>query len=110
MNGPAWVSGEHGGALQFNGQNQWADTGTSVFDTTGDYTVAAWVKLDHLGSFATAVSQDGDFGESEFFLQYSGADNRFAMSTGTAGRSPPSCRRPASGTTSQASGTVPATW
>ena len=37
---------------------------------------AAWVKLDSLGGFATAVSQDGPT-NSAFFLQYSGADNRF---------------------------------
>ncbi|BCB73720.1 hypothetical protein Pflav_001300 [Phytohabitans flavus] len=37
------------------------------------------MRLDSLGGFATAVSQDGD-SHSAFFLQYSGADNRFAFS------------------------------
>jgi hypothetical protein len=37
------------------------------------------VRLDSLGGFATAVSQDGPQA-SGFFLQYSGADNRFAFS------------------------------
>jgi hypothetical protein len=55
------------------------DTGASVLDVTGNYSVAAWVKLDSLGGFATAVSQDGP-SNSAFFLQYSGADNRFAFS------------------------------
>jgi hypothetical protein len=79
VNGPAWTAGHSGSALQFNGSNQYADTGAAILDTTGNYSVSAWVKLDKLGSFATAVSQDGD-SNSAFFLQYSGADNRFAFS------------------------------
>jgi Concanavalin A-like lectin/glucanases superfamily/Glycosyl hydrolases family 2, sugar binding domain/Glycosyl hydrolases family 2/Glycosyl hydrolases family 2, TIM barrel domain len=79
VNGPTWTTGHSGSALQFNGSNQYADTGAAILDTTGNYSVSAWVKLDRLGSFATAVSQDGDT-NSAFFLQYSGADNRFAFS------------------------------
>ncbi|WP_225993163.1 LamG-like jellyroll fold domain-containing protein [Actinomadura rudentiformis] len=79
INDPTWTTGHSGSALQFNGTNQYADTGAAILDTTGNYTVAAWVKLDRLGSFATAVSQDGGT-NSAFFLQYSGADNRFAFS------------------------------
>jgi hypothetical protein len=79
VNAPAWTAGHSGSALQFNGSNQYADTGAAILDTTGNYSVSAWVKLDRLGSFATAVSQDGD-SNSAFFLQYSGADNRFAFS------------------------------
>jgi hypothetical protein len=84
LGGAAWTAGHSGSALQLSGDGQYADTGASILDTTGNYSVAAWVKLDSLGGFATAVSQDGA-GASGFFLQYSGADNRFAFST-TAGR------------------------
>lgn len=79
VNGPVWTTGTAGAALQFNGSNQSVDTGAAILDTTGNYTAAAWVKLDSLGGFATAVSQDGAT-NSAFFLQYSGADNRFAFS------------------------------
>lgn len=79
VNGPAWTAGHPGSALRFNGSDQYADTGAAILDTTGDYSVSAWVKLDRLGSFATAVSQDGDR-DSAFYLQYSGDDNRFAFS------------------------------
>jgi hypothetical protein len=75
----AWTEGHAGPGLQFNGSTSTVDTGASILDTTGNYTVAAWVKLDSLGGFATAVSQDGPV-NSAFFLQYSGADNRFAFS------------------------------
>ncbi|WP_346044204.1 LamG-like jellyroll fold domain-containing protein [Actinomadura chokoriensis] len=79
VNGPQWTTGHSGSALQFNGSNQFVDTGAAILDTAGGYSVSAWVKLDRLGSFATAVSQDGP-ANSAFFLQYSGADNRFAFS------------------------------
>ncbi|WP_043722205.1 LamG domain-containing protein [Kutzneria sp. 744] len=78
-----WTPGHSGQALEFNGVNQWADTNASILDTTTDYSVAAWVRLDQLGRFATAVSQDRSDGVSEFFLQYSAQDNRFAFSTPT---------------------------
>lgn len=79
VGGPQWTTGHDGPGLQFNGSDQFADTGAAILDTEGSYSVSAWVKLDRLGSFATAVSQDGP-SNSAFFLQYSGADNRFAFS------------------------------
>jgi hypothetical protein len=79
VNSPTWTAGTSGNALQFNG-NSYVDTGASLVDTkNANYTVAAWVKLDSLGGYATAVSQDG-VANSGYFLQYSGADNRFAFS------------------------------
>jgi hypothetical protein len=78
--GPAWVPGESGTALQFNGTSQYGQASGPVVDTTGNFSVAAWVKLDSTGHFATAVSQDGS-SASAFFLQYSAADNRWAFST-----------------------------
>jgi hypothetical protein len=52
-----------------------------VLDTTGNFTVGAWVRLDRTGGWATAVSQDGPV-SSGFYLQYSAADNKLAFSTG----------------------------
>jgi Concanavalin A-like lectin/glucanases superfamily/Glycosyl hydrolases family 2, sugar binding domain/Glycosyl hydrolases family 2 len=78
VNSPTWTDGREGSGLQFAG-NSFVDTGSALTDTTGNYSVAAWVKLDSLGGFATAVSQDGN-SNSGYFLQYSGADNRFAFS------------------------------
>jgi hypothetical protein len=81
VNGPTLVAGRTGNALRFNGSNQYVDTGASILDTTGDYSVSAWVEIDHPGdNFETAVSQDGDSGHSEFYLQYSGNDHVFAFS------------------------------
>lgn len=79
-NGPTWVPGHAGSALQFNGGNQYVDVGRTVLDTTGNYTASAWVKLDDAsGAFQTVVSQDAA-SNSAFYLQYSGSDRRFAFS------------------------------
>ncbi|WP_307796981.1 LamG-like jellyroll fold domain-containing protein [Actinomadura barringtoniae] len=79
VNGPQWTTGHNAGGLQFNGSDQYADAGAAILDTTGNYSVSAWVKLDKLRSFGTAVSQDGT-NNSAFYLQYSGPDDRFAFS------------------------------
>src|SRR5690606_29413615 len=71
--------GHSGNALEFNGFDQFVDLGAPVLDTTGGYSAAAWVRLDDLDGFATAVSQDGP-SDSAFYLQYSDADDRFAFS------------------------------
>ncbi|MFE7215521.1 LamG-like jellyroll fold domain-containing protein [Streptomyces sp. NPDC057611] len=78
--GATWTSGPNGGALQLDGKTGYVDAGAPVLDTEkGDYSVAAWVRLDDKGHFSTAVSIDGDR-SSVFYLQYSQADKRFAFS------------------------------
>ncbi|MGW3018911.1 LamG-like jellyroll fold domain-containing protein [Streptomyces longwoodensis] len=78
--GATWTTGPNGGAVQLDGSTGYVDAGASVLDTEkGDYSVAAWVRLDDKGHFSTAVSLDGDR-SSVFFLQYSQADKRFAFS------------------------------
>ncbi|WP_284292062.1 LamG-like jellyroll fold domain-containing protein [Luteimicrobium album] len=81
--GATWTAGRDAAActaLQLSGSGQAAQTNVPVLDTAGSFTASAWVRLDRLGSWATAVSQDGDV-SSGFYLQYSQADNRFAFST-----------------------------
>ena len=85
VGGAAWATGHSGSALSLNGSGQYADTGARLLDTTGNYSVSAWVKLNDSGdgtaggAFQTMVSQDGS-DHSAFFLQYSGADRRLAFS------------------------------
>lgn len=45
VGGPTWTSGHTGAALQFNGSTSYVDTNASILDTTGNYNVAAWVKI-----------------------------------------------------------------
>jgi hypothetical protein len=78
--GVTWTTGVSGSALKFDGQGQFARTDGPVLDTTGSYTVSAWVTLDALpGNYATAVSQDGRRQASPFYLQY--GQGAFAFST-----------------------------
>ncbi|MFK4086215.1 LamG-like jellyroll fold domain-containing protein [Kribbella sp. NPDC020789] len=79
VNGAAFGPGKNGQGVVLNGSNQYVDTGAALLDTSGNYTASAWVKLNKVDGFQTVVSQDGDR-DSAFFLQYSGADQRFAMS------------------------------
>ena len=80
VGGPGYVDAKNGQGVELNGSSQFLDTGAPVLDTASDYTASAWVKLDKAdGAFQTIVSQDGA-STSDFFLQYSGADQRFAMS------------------------------
>lgn len=74
-----WVPGVSTRALSLDGDGDFAETRGPVVDTTGDYTVSAWVTLDELpGNFATAVSQDGRQKENPFYLQY--GEGAFAFS------------------------------
>ncbi|MGW4944135.1 LamG-like jellyroll fold domain-containing protein [Actinoplanes sp. NPDC004185] len=80
VGGPGYVDAKKGQGVELNGSSQSIDTGAPVLNTASDYTASAWVKLDKAdGAFQTIVSQDGA-SVSDFFLQYSGADQRFAMS------------------------------
>ncbi|MEV6846900.1 LamG-like jellyroll fold domain-containing protein [Actinoplanes sp. NPDC051411] len=77
---PAFADGHNGQGVAFNGTSQYLDAGKPVLDTASDYSAAAWVKLDKAdGAFQTVISQDGP-SNSDFYLQYSGADQKFAMS------------------------------
>ncbi|GGX30730.1 LamG-like jellyroll fold domain-containing protein [Streptomyces chartreusis] len=78
--GTTWTPGVSGSALKFDGNGQHAETAGPVLDTTGSYSVSAWVRLDELpGNYATAVSQDTRRQASPFYLQY--GQGAFAFST-----------------------------
>ncbi|NLU66434.1 LamG domain-containing protein [Streptomyces sp. HNM0574] len=80
--GTKWADGPNGGALQLNGTDGSAEISSPVLDTAKkDYSVAARVRLtaENMNGFRTAVSVDGEKA-STFYLQYSGADKRFAFS------------------------------
>ncbi|MET7392420.1 LamG-like jellyroll fold domain-containing protein [Dactylosporangium sp. NPDC005572] len=80
VGGAAFVAGRNGNGVALDGGSQYIDIGKPLLNTASDYTAAAWVRLDKAdGAFQTVVSQDGPT-NSDFYLQYSGADQRFAMS------------------------------
>jgi hypothetical protein len=75
-----WTKGQHSTALQFDGSGDFAETAGPVLDTSGNFSVSAWVRLDRLDGWRTAVGQDGDV-QSAFFLQKTADTNRFSFST-----------------------------
>ena len=79
--GATFAPGLAGNALALNGNKQYAESaGTLIPTENTNYSVSAWVKLnDAGGAFQTVMSEDGD-ANSAFFLQYSGADKRWAFS------------------------------
>jgi hypothetical protein len=77
-NGPVWTVGKIGAGLSFNGSSTTLDIHQSVLNTAASFTVAAWVQPFDLGTWHTAVSQDGN-NVSGFYLQ-STPTGQFAFS------------------------------
>lgn len=77
--GADWTAGRTGTGLQLDGTRGYAATEGPVLDTAGSYTVAAWVRLDRIAGYMTAVSQDGA-SYSAFYLQYSADVGRYTFS------------------------------
>jgi hypothetical protein len=78
-----WCIPQYGSCAAFNGTNSDIVTSGPVLDTApgSSFTVAAVVDLTAIpanGASATVVSQDGTY-DSGFYLQYSGADQRWAF-------------------------------
>lgn len=76
--GAPGVPGRVQSGVGLNGSTDYAETSGSVIRTDKSFTVSAWVKLDSTKTWSTVVSQDGST-QSSFYLQYSLADNRWAM-------------------------------
>ena len=66
-NGPKWVGGKFGKALQFDGVNQYVDCGNDVsLDLTGDFTIVAWINFEnpkHAFDYAQVVARTDGGGQ-----------------------------------------------
>ena len=61
MTGNEWAEGKIGGALEFDGDNDYVDIGdNSVFDITGNITLAAWIKVDSFTKNYAIIVCKGD--------------------------------------------------
>jgi hypothetical protein len=82
-NGPVWVAGRIGGALDFDGTNDYVDCGNAaIFNITGQITLSLWVNTDTVaagthrsyllkGDTSYALKQ-GSPGNIEFFVYIGG--------------------------------------
>jgi arabinan endo-1,5-alpha-L-arabinosidase len=99
LDNASWTtSGHSGNGLHFNGSSSYND----VVNTGGSFTVSAWVKLDALTGYETAVSQEGSQ-VAGFYLQLQ-ASGKFAFNVPN-GDSPAASGRVALGTTIAQTGT-----
>ena len=74
----AWTAaGRTGAALRLTGGG-YVDIPAPAVDTSGDFTVSAWVKLNQLGGYQTFASVDGGV-ISGFFLQLRDDTGGFAL-------------------------------
>ena len=74
----AWTTGLQGpSALSVNGSS-FANTGATILDGSKSFSVSAWVKLNAISGFQTAVSIDGTT-ISNFFLGLRDDTRRFAF-------------------------------
>ncbi|WP_214409288.1 LamG-like jellyroll fold domain-containing protein [Sphaerisporangium fuscum] len=73
------VPGQSGTAMQLTGPGAYASTAGPVLDTTGNFAVAAWVKLPTTTTTdMTIVSQEG-VNQSGFYLKYRAANKKWAF-------------------------------
>ncbi|WP_157249931.1 LamG-like jellyroll fold domain-containing protein [Nonomuraea typhae] len=75
----AWTTGKTGAGLRLDGVSAYAETAAPVISTARNFTVAAWVKLTSANATSTALAQQGGFS-----LQYSKANDRWALTGGLA--------------------------
>ncbi|MFC8515451.1 LamG-like jellyroll fold domain-containing protein [Streptomyces sp. NPDC057257] len=78
--GASWTTGKFGaGAVSLSGaSNSWVDVPTTAVDTSGSYSVSAWVKPSSLTGNQTYASIDGS-SISPFYLQLSGGTFAFTV-------------------------------
>ncbi|PPK92408.1 concanavalin A-like lectin/glucanase superfamily protein [Kineococcus xinjiangensis] len=82
VSGATWVTGGRpGGALSFDGTNDWVHGPSSALDSSRSFTVSAWVYPTSLptSGHKNILSKHGA-DNSPFFLQYSGTPQRWQMS------------------------------
>jgi hypothetical protein len=77
LTGAGWGGGYGGPGLSLNGTSGQATT-DGLVTTSGSFSVSAWAAIADTTTFRTVASQDGT-NVSGFYLQYSAADNAWAM-------------------------------
>jgi hypothetical protein len=88
IGGPEWVDGLYGGALSFSGAGPFVDCGDAAADVTGDFTLAAWIKLgrgnrDQYLGIAGRLRYTGTVYEGFALVRHSGNVLRLWVGDGT---------------------------
>jgi len=84
LNGPTWVAGKNGLALDFDGSNDYINCGTGFLDGSSDFAVTAWIKTSSSGTEQVIAQQrnGGYFNQYMFLLTTAGKLNMRAYDGG----------------------------
>ena len=87
VNGPVWLpsTGRIGGALEFDGSNDYVDIGTMDIPAGTGMTIAMWVRLDASSGSARLISKATGAGEQDHYWMIStqfGTSVRFRLKAG----------------------------
>jgi len=76
VQGPTWTTGKVGGALSFDGVDDYVNVGNNaILQVSTDITVVAWVKFPTVSAVGIAVGKYGNSGESGWILLHTSAGN-----------------------------------
>jgi len=82
VNGPTWVAGKYGNAVNLDGSNDYVSLPTGIMSTLDRCTVAAWVKLDSNNTWNRIFDFGSGTSVNMFLTPNSGSTIRFAITIG----------------------------
>jgi beta-xylosidase len=85
VNGPTWVAGKSGNAVNIDGTNDYVSMPSGIFSTLNDFTIATWVKLDTSKTWYRIFDIGTGQNVYMFLTSSCGTSNvvRFAITTGS---------------------------
>ena len=84
VNGPTWVAGKSGNAVNLDGSNDYVSMPSGIVSTLNDFTIAAWVKQDALRQWSRIFDLGTGTTRNMFLTPSSGSTIRYAITTGGA--------------------------
>lgn len=83
--GASWVAGKTGNAVNLSGSSQYVSLPAGVVNGLNDFTIATWVKLTALSTWARLFDFGSNTTTNMFLVPSSGSTIRFAITTGGSG-------------------------
>lgn len=82
---PTYVAGHAGQAINLSGSTQYVSLPAGIVSTLNDFTIATWVKVTALSTWARIFDFGSNTTTNMFLVPSNGANIRFAITTGGAG-------------------------
>jgi hypothetical protein len=83
VNGPTWVTGQSGNAVNLDGSNDYVSMPTGVVNGLNNFSIATWVRLDTISTWSRIFDIGTGMTVNMFLTPQNGATNavRFAITT-----------------------------